>query len=343
MNQKKICIRVDSNDEIATGHLMRCLSIALALKELGCAVVFITADNWASKRIIEKGYEQIVLNTCWCNLELEVEKLLKVIINKFDIMLLDSYAVTSKYMKEIKKHVKLVYIDDIYKFEYPCDLLINYTNYYKKMQYCHNQDRKMLLGTSYVPLRPEFANFGKRFVSEKMNSIVFLSGGADKYNMAVWFVQKVVMRNRFSKRKFVVICGEFSKSIDWLKKTEEKLDNLQVIVQTTEIYSIMLEADIVITAAGTALYELCACGTPAISYIVADNQIENALSFQEEMLIPCVGDVRTNIEKCVDEIYLLLIFYEENPSVRQEIIFKMKGKVDGLGSVRIAKMMVENL
>ena len=45
---KKIFIRVDANGIIATGHVMRCLSIADALRTLSVEAVFITADEEAS-------------------------------------------------------------------------------------------------------------------------------------------------------------------------------------------------------------------------------------------------------------------------------------------------------
>ena len=58
----------------------------------------------------------------------------------------------------------------------------------------------------------------------------------------------------------------------------------------------MKKADIAISAGGTTLYELCACGTPTISYSFADNQLDNVEQFQKDELIDYAGDVRkTNI------------------------------------------------
>ena len=42
-----IWIRADANREIGTGHVMRCLSIAAALKQKGEQVCFLTADEAA--------------------------------------------------------------------------------------------------------------------------------------------------------------------------------------------------------------------------------------------------------------------------------------------------------
>ena len=40
-----VYIRTDGNETIATGHLMRCLSIARALKKRGAAVAFLVSDD----------------------------------------------------------------------------------------------------------------------------------------------------------------------------------------------------------------------------------------------------------------------------------------------------------
>lgn len=43
---------------------------------------------------------------------------------------------------------------------------------------------------------------------------------------------------------------------------------------------------------GSTLYELCACGTPAITYVLADNQIENAVKFESTGYMMYAGDCR---------------------------------------------------
>ena len=54
----------------------------------------------------------------------------------------------------------------------------------------------------------------------------------------------------------------------------------------------MKKVDVAISAGGTTLYELCACGTPTISYSFADNQLNNVKQFDEDGIIPYAGDVR---------------------------------------------------
>ena len=53
----KIYIRVDMNEIIATGHVMRCLSVADAAREMGKETVFITADEKPVELLKGRGYE----------------------------------------------------------------------------------------------------------------------------------------------------------------------------------------------------------------------------------------------------------------------------------------------
>ena len=45
ISDKQIYIRCDGNKEIATGHLMRCLSIATACVDKGAQITFLVADK----------------------------------------------------------------------------------------------------------------------------------------------------------------------------------------------------------------------------------------------------------------------------------------------------------
>ena len=82
-----IYIRTDMNDQIATGHIMRCLSIADGLRKIGESVKFIVADENAVALIKERGYSSIILGADWNNMDEEIPMLEK-IIHKFNICLL---------------------------------------------------------------------------------------------------------------------------------------------------------------------------------------------------------------------------------------------------------------
>ena len=56
-------IRTDMNETIATGHMMRCLSIADAAKKQGQETVFLVADAQAQELLKKRGYAYRILGS----------------------------------------------------------------------------------------------------------------------------------------------------------------------------------------------------------------------------------------------------------------------------------------
>ena len=139
---EKIYIRADMNEVIATGHVMRCLSIADAAKEQGKEAVFIVADEKPIEILKKRGYEAIVLHTLWNNMDKELEVLLPLIKEKnIKKLLVDSYQVTKNYLQSLEEVTEVFYLDDLDAFEYPVSNVICYANYYSKLSYS-NYNRK---------------------------------------------------------------------------------------------------------------------------------------------------------------------------------------------------------
>ena len=102
----------------------------------------------------------------------------------------------------------------------------------------------------------------------------------------------------------------------------------------------MKSADIAISAAGTTLYELCACGTPTISYVIADNQTDNAVWFDENNIIEFAGDVR--LDDIGHNLARIMPKYCDR-AYRENLSVEMQELVDGRGAGRIVEVLVENI
>lgn len=105
--------------------------------------------------------------------------------------------------------------------------------------------------------------------------------------------------------------------------------------------ALMLQCDAAVSAAGTTLYELCACGLPTVTYVLADNQIEGAAAFEAAELMPCIGDVREN-PGFPEHIFAKL---EElsGREARRETARRMQKLVDGNGAARLADRLEDLL
>lgn len=335
---KKIFIRADMNAQIATGHIMRCLSIADALRGLGEPVRFILADEQAVSLLKKRGYDAIVLHTQWNCMEEELSVLSQVIRNEhIDKLLIDSYQVTQRYLAELSKLVTTVYMDDLNLFEYPVDAVICYANYWKKFQYKINDKRTTyLLGMKYVPLKQAFWNCEAKIISEKADNLLILTGGSDPFNVTEQILDSI---DTYQFQTIDVICGIYNMNYNKFVKKYENNKNIKFYQAVNNIEQYMKNADIAISAGGTTLYELCAIGTPAISFSFADNQLDNVRQFQEDGLIDYVGDAR--MDDIAGTINQYLTRYRNDFELRKEKSENMQKMVDGKGAIHLAEALLK--
>lgn len=334
-----IYIRVDMNMQIATGHVMRCLSIADALCCLGENVIFILADEQAVSLLKQRGYDAFVLHTNWKNMESELPVLKQFIKEKqINKILIDSYQVTENYLKELSKFVKTVYMDDLNEFNYPVDAVICYANYWRKFNYKMKETGKhYYLGTRYVPLRQAFWSCEKKVISEKVEKLLVLTGGSDPYNVSELILNHIDMQ----KYQYInVICGRYNTNYSRLVKRYKEHSKIRLHRAVNNMEDYIRNTDIAISAGGTTLYELCACGIPTISYSFADNQLNNVKQFEEDGLIDYAGDAR--VDNIAVNIMWLLEKYRLDFALRKSRSERMQEMVDGKGAMRLAEILKES-
>ncbi len=328
-----IIIRVDANQDIGIGHVMRCLSVAKAFSKINEEVIFCTADHNSDEIIKKNGFDSICLDCDWNQVTC---KEFSQILYKYkpNYTLIDSYFVTKNDFNSLKPLTPIVYIDDLNVECWNVDILINYNIFSTMLDYSgyNKTQTKLMLGPQFAPLREEFKNLPKHQIKDCVSDILVLSGGSDPENVSENIIRSVC--NEFKSINFHLIVGTLNPRIDKLKKLEK--ENVILHINEKEISRMMRKCDIAISAAGTTLYELCASGIPTITFTIADNQIMAAKQFETEKIMFNAGDYRTKIN-CVYEIKKHLIFLLENTKMRRKLSNKMQTIVDGKGADRIAE------
>lgn len=326
-------IRTDMNGIIATGHLMRCLAIADAAKILGEDTLFILADEQAVELLKAKGYQYHVLHTKWDNMDSEVPAL-KSIIQEKEIrrLLVDSYMVTKNYLTRLRECVETYYIDDLNAFHYPVDALICYANYWEKYHHRENYNNtKLYLSPRYAPLKLVFAACGKKVIRKQTEKLLVLSGGTDPFDFLDCILSGI---ETDMYRQIDVICGTYYKKYEALCEKYKAEKTIIIHKAVTDMERYMKETDVAVSAGGTTLYELCACGVPTISYSMADNQLENVRGFEKAGIIDYAGDLRR--DDVTGRIISYLRNYQFDQGLRQKKSLDMQQVVDGKGALRIA-------
>lgn len=340
----KIIFRADGNLCVGAGHLMRCLSVAVAASDKGIECKFITADDSFRDKIIENGFEVVVLNTDFKHLYDELF-LIKDILEKEkpDYIIVDSYYVTNDYLSCLQQYGKLVYIDDVASFAYPVDVLINYNIYASRMNYDEIYTQagipvpRQIMGTSYVPLRKEFCGLKHKARSGLVRNILVSAGGADPEGIALRIAEYLLDHtSQIEKYKFHFIVSRYEPDSRRIENIASQNKWIILHKDVKKMSELMQSCDIAISAAGSTLYELCACGIPTITYILADNQIMGAETFEQTGVMLNAGDVRKKGD-FFEDLFLLLMLLCDNTVLRASLTEKAQRLIDGNGAARLAE------
>lgn len=340
MNKKRLMIRADGNADIGAGHIMRCLSIGRAALDANVECLFVSAGDPYSDMIRRSGIDHKVLGTKYRDMEQEITDICD-LVDEFrpSILLVDSYFVTDTYLRTIGKHTRLAYIDDLCDKRYPVDTLINYHGDAKmlgteKLYSTYDKRPKFLLGGQYAPLRKEFQGLKEIPIRETVQDLLFSAGGADPERMVLRFVRTLLKHDGSMKYRYHLVLGKYEPDIEEIMDLCDTYTNLIPHQNVIEMAKLMRKCDVAISASGTTLYELAACGIPTITYILEDNQIMGSRFFEEERITISAGDVRRQGD-FFDDLMKIICKVCDDYDLRVQMHRNALKNIDGNGAVKL--------
>ncbi len=341
--QPVIGIRVDVNETVATGHIMRCITIAEQIKKLGGQVLFITADGQAEELLARAGMEHVCLQSRWDHMEEELPVLREVLkLAGIKTLLVDSYQATPAYFEELCPLVKLVCIDDCFEHIFPVDVLINYNAYHIRFPYreTYGGKTRLLLGTDYVPLREEFSVKQIRDRDEQSGkkgfSVLLSSGGSDAQNAILGILQRAMQTEELRSVMFHAVVGVYHPQGDAIEAFAKKHENVKVYRPCFDMAGVMADCDAAVSAAGTMLFELSAMGVPTVFFQSADNQRYDREFFEAGERMIFAGDMTQDRDICIDKICEGLKRLVADAALRERMKENLGSVTDGKGAERIA-------
>ena len=336
-----IGFRVDANEKIASGHVMRCLAIADALISLQEDVLFFVSDRAAMKMISARGHRVECLNSDWQEPESELPILLRMLRRfRLDMLLIDSYQVTSLYLEAVRAIVKVAYLDDLNAFDYPVDLVINYSIYADKIGY--PAGKVYLLGPAYAPLRKQFFSLQNKLSSaieyrKKEKSILITTGSSDPYHVAEKTVEEILEMEDLCEYKIIVVKGCFCYDLTTVEQKGSR--RVKILMNIDNMAELMYKCSFAVSAGGSTLYELCACAVPTVTFSFVDNQMRNVEEFAKQRIMEYAGDART--EEFIGRLIVQkLLWYHRNPDSTKEMERRMRELGVADGSKRLAEAIL---
>ncbi len=321
-----VVIRTDASLTIGTGHVMRCLTLAEALKQQGADITFICRAHKGHllARIEQHGFKTYKLpesientNDAEQSNSTERERLYgtqwlgstqqqdaeqcQPILEKIrpDWLIIDHYAIDAVWQRLLTDSYKqLMVIDDLADRTHECDLLLDQTYGRSEEDYIDYVPKncQMLLGSQYALLRPEFAQWReyslKRRVKPELKKLLITMGGVDPDNVTGQVLKALKGCKLPQALEVTVILGETAPNIEAVQQQAKEMPyKTQIKTAVNNMSELMANADLAIGAAGATTWERCCLGLPSIQVVIAENQKIIAYNLQEVSAIKVLDNI----------------------------------------------------
>ncbi len=341
-----ILFRVDANATVGLGHLMRCLSVADELAPRGAEPVFICADKQFAEYVEERGYSYVSLNSSYHEMSEELPRLLHLVETmECRLLVVDSYYVDDEYLESLSSRTEVVYFDDFGSRRLPVDILVNYNVSANRDMYrglYENRTTELLLGSSYAPLRKQFDIQVLPEIKPSVENVAILVGGADPEHMAARILAALDEEGDLIHEVcFHFVLGSIAPDIEAFEERASDDNNVVVHQGIEDMATFMCAMDAAVSASGTTLYELCACGIPTVNYCLSDDQYAPAHSFSSEGAMLFGGDYRDE-RKSLTPLVSALSDLCSDTALRRSLRKASAKVVDGEGSKRLARLFLSH-
>lgn len=343
--------RADGNAEIGAGHLMRCLTVAAALRKgmpirwPDSRVVFFCADEDSCAFVRERGFEALAFHTDYRRMETELpfwkEKASATPFPRY--ILTDSYYVTAEYLRALGEYGRTALFEDKEEMLRPVDMVINYHIYTDRKFYdglYRTRGTALCLGKDYVPLRPEFLE-GTCLIRETAEDILITTGGADRDNIGGDILRELM--KCAPEAVYHLVTGSFNPHLPELKQMAERFPNVIIEQNVKDMASLMKKCDICVSAGGTTVYELAALGVPFICFSYAENQEKLTEYIGSHHIAGFAGAWHRDKTGTLKNICGLFRELAASQEMRSRFHSSERALIDGRGAERIAGMLTEEL
>lgn len=356
MNSRTFVFRVDASLQIGSGHVMRCLTVAKALRARGAQCTFIcrahlghlismigaagfSVDTLAAPaaEVSSSSVFSELSHGHWlgASQESDAEECNRILSRrKPHWLVIDHYGLGQTWEKLVTPNAEhILVIDDLADRKHHCDILLDQNLGRQSADYAMlvPSDCMVLTGPGYALLRPEFAKLRNQSLEfrrlRSLHSVCISMGGVDAPNASG---KALMALSRWAAAKDIevtVIMGAAAPALDEIRQLACTMPwPTRVLVGIDNVAEELAVSDLVIGAVGGSAWERCALGVPSLLVILAENQRPGALALASEGAALIIGDV-DDIES---RLPLLLTSLEESP-----VLKKMSGTaaalVDGSG------------
>jgi UDP-2,4-diacetamido-2,4,6-trideoxy-beta-L-altropyranose hydrolase len=340
----RVLFRTESGAMIGAGHLVRCLALAQQFARQGATVAFVCRSRPGALLDLprEAGFALHVLP------ETLDEAADAAATGSFarqwqaNLAVVDHYRLAAPWEIAVREATgRLLAIDDLADRAHACDWLLDQNDNRPQAQRYSRwvpAACRLLLGPRFALLRPEFQ--AARHTCEPRDGqlrrlLVFFSGSDDD-NETAKALRGLALLGPRAWRVDVVIgtshpdapgIGELCSQHGW--HLHQQIDYMA---------DLLAQADVCLGSAGTASWERCALGVPALVVELADNQKEVIAALAQRGCVKVLGPAR--LVRPHDYAQALLSLQPGEVAAMSRAAWDW---VDGRGAERVARDVLETM
>ena len=309
MSHLKVAFRADASLQIGTGHVMRCLTLADALRDQGAQCSFVCRPHAGHllALVAQRGHKTFALSepqenfkapadpahamwlgTSWAD---DAEQTIHALVGQtIDWLVVDHYALDARWEETLRPQApRIMVIDDLADRPHACDLLLDQNLGRTEADYGDLLKGKTttLVGPQYALLRPEFAALRAQSLVRRQNNpqlrrLLVTMGGVDKDNATGQVLAALQSCSLPADLRVTVVMGPHA---PWLAQVQAQAAQMpwptEVLVGVDNMAQLIAENDLAIGAAGGTSWERCCLGLPSLVLVLAQNQLQGAVGLQE--------------------------------------------------------------
>ena len=325
----QVFFRTDASLQIGSGHVMRCLTLADALKAKGADCHFMTRAHQGHliETIRQRGFVTSPLpssqtecndtshvgnpdrgelhHAAWLGCDWQTDATQSVALLSAataDWVVVDHYSLDARWEKAVKSYCyKLMVIDDLADRPHHCDVLVDQNLGHCPQDYATwvPSTCQVLAGPEYALLRPEFPALRdyslKRRTdpqTQQLNQILITMGGVDFPNATSKVLEALKHCPLPEECCISVVMGA---NAPWLAEVHEIAAhmpwNTTVVCNINDMAQRMADSDLAIGAAGGSSWERCCLGLPTLMVVLAENQWSGARALDTSQAAKLIGKV----------------------------------------------------
>lgn len=321
----RLVFRTDASFEIGTGHVMRCLALAQALRTEGadCRFICRALPGNLIARIIDFGFgvtplplgesigefktqdtESLPAHAAWLggNWRADADGTATILQTLHpDWLVVDHYALDRAWEREVGSLCNnLMVIDDLVDRPHECDLLLDQTLGRAEGDYAGLVPQRciVLAGTRFALLRPEFSALREHSLRRRaagvLRKILISMGGVDQLNATGGVLQALAHCRLPQDCRLTVLMGAQAPWLDEVRSQAAALPwRCDLVVDAPNVAELIADCDLAIGAAGGSAWERCVLGVPSLLVITAHNQQGVARSLERVGAAKVLGDIES--------------------------------------------------